>query len=159
MTDAISNALADQFSRAWAMAMDAVRRFPEEAWCEAPDERMQPARIAYHILKAAERYTWLGPDDEFSANQQYKLDWVQTPAQDLPSREEALQHLEQAKDRSMEWIKHFDEDQFTSGAAQWPWTGNCVLAQAMYHLRHLQHHMAELNIELRRRGLPTVEWK
>ena len=39
------------------------------------------------------------------------------------------------------------------------WTGSSVLAQALYHLRHLQHHMAELNSELIRRGLPQGEWK
>ncbi len=159
MNKVLSTALVESLMQAWDMAIDAARQFSDEDWYEALDERMQPARLAYHLLIAADRYTWLGAADDYPANRQFTLDWVKTPVRDLLPRETAIQQLERAKTKSREWVQHFGAEGLVSEKALWPWTGDSALAQALYHLRHLQHHTAELNVELRRRGLPPAAWR
>jgi hypothetical protein len=85
--------------------------------------------------------------------------WMKAPAQEFPTKKDAIRHLEAARAKTLAWIQHFAPGGLVSEQPLWPWTGNCVLAQGLYHLRHLQHHLAELAVELRRRGLPAVDWK
>lgn len=160
MTDTkIADALTDHLSRAWDMILAAAKQFPKEQWHESADERMQPARIVYHILMGADRYTWLGDPDTYLAEREFSLDWINAPAQELPGQADAIQHLEEAKAKTLKWVQHFCPSGLIGEQPPWPWTGCCALAQGLYHLRHLQHHMAELNIVLRRSGLSSVDWE
>ena len=157
--DPTAEALTDHFSRAWDMLLEAVRQFPETQWRQSDDARMQPARIVYHILMGADRYTWLASADEYLSKRQFSLDWQNAPVQEFPCQADAIRHLEEAKAKTLRWIEHFAPGGLASEPPLWPWTGNCALAQGLYHLRHLHHHLAELAAELHRRGLPRVEWK
>ena len=159
MSESVATSLTDHFTRAWDMILEAARYFPEKEWYESPDERMQPARIVYHVLMGSDRYTWLKPADDHLSKRQFSLDWMKAPVQEFPSKEDAIVHLEQAKAKTLAWIQHFGPNGLVTAKPLWPWTGSCVLAQGLYHLRHLQHHLAELAVELRRRGLPAVDWK
>jgi hypothetical protein len=157
--DAGAGALIDHLTRAWDMVLEAVRAMPDEEWRVASLDRMQPARVVYHLLIASSRYTWSGPADDYLSRRRFNLDWLNAPADAFPDRESALRHLEQAKADSLAWVERLGSNGLVAEEAKWPWTGDSALAQGLYHLRHLQHHMAELNVELRRRGLKTVEWK
>jgi len=159
MIELAAKALTDHFSRAWDMMLEAANHFPENHWYDAPDERLQPARIVYHVLMGSDRYTWLGPADDYLAKRQFSLDWMKAPVQEFPCKKDAIRHLEEAKTRTLGWIQHFGPSGLINEKPHWPWTGSCALAQGLYHLRHLQHHLAELAVELRRRGLPAVAWK
>jgi hypothetical protein len=159
MSEPIVESLADHFSRTWDMMIDAADRFPEKGWYDSSDDRMQPARIAYHVLKGFERYTWLGTADEFFSQRRFSLDWINAAASEFPGQRETVQLLQEAKAKTLEWIRHYGAEGLTAPKPLWPWTGSCVLAQGLYHLRHIQHHVAELNVELRRRGLTIVDWK
>jgi len=159
MSEPVAKSLADHFTRTWDMMLQAVNHFPENEWYDSPDERLQPARIVYHVLMGSDRYTWLGPADDYLSKRQFSLDWMKTPVQEFPCKRDAISHLEEAKAKTLEWIQHFDPNGLVSEKPLWPWTGDCVMAQGLYHLRHIQHHLAELAVELRRRGLPAVDWK
>ena len=154
-----AEALTDHFTRTWDMLLEAVGQFPEKEWYESQDDRMQPARIAYHILMGTDRYTWLGPADDYITKRQFNLDWIKTPAEQFPCRKEVMAHLEEAKARTLKWVQHFGAEGLLHEKPLWPWTGSSALAQGLYHLRHLQHHLAELTVELRRRGLQGVDWQ
>lgn len=157
--DACAKALADQFGRSWEMVLEAVRAFPEEEWRVAEEDRYQPARIVHHLLFAADRYTWSGAADAYAPKRAPAFDWAKSPVESLPDRETALRQVEQAKADSLAWVEGLGSSGLVGEKAMWAWTGESALAQGIYHLRHLQHHMAELNVELRRRGLATVKWR
>jgi hypothetical protein len=155
----VSESLEDHFGRAWDMIIEAARHFSPSQWYEARDTRMQPSRIVYHILMGADRYSWLGDPKQFPVQRQFPLDWLESPAESFLNQEDAVHQLELAKSRSLDWVKQVGEAGLLEQKPAWPWTGKCSLGQAIYHMRHLQHHMAELNAELAQRGLPIVEWK
>ena len=155
----ITDALVDHFKRTWAMLAEAVRNFPEESWDSGDDPRMLPRRIGYHVLLSAERYTWQGSGDDYVPNRRFRLDWDAAPLEDLPAKKELLKHFGAMEAKTVGWLRAHGDTGLTTTEPTFPWTGRCALAQALYLLRHLQHHQAELNVELRRRGLPAAEWK
>ena len=156
---AVTDSLADHFKRAWGMVTRAVENFPEEEWLQGEARRMPPARIGYHLLQSTERYTWPGPAGDYESNRQFRLDWEDSPAGNLPTKAELLQHFECMKAKTLDWVRDHGDAGLTEGKPTWPWTGTNMLGQALYLLRHLQHHLGALNVELRRRGLPAAQWQ
>lgn len=159
MSAVVVASLTEQFTRAWDMLLEAADNVPDDQWDQAPDQRVSPTRIVYHVLTAAERYTWLGPADDYTVQREFGLNWIEVPARELLDKPEALRHITAFKAKTLAWIQHFGPDGLVSDAPLWPWTGSCALAQGLYHLRHLQHHLAELSIELRRRGHTPATWR
>jgi len=151
--------LLDQFNRTWDMVIEAVERFADAHWTEPDDHRYTPARLAYHLLKAAERYTYTGDPDNYLKQQRFSKDWVQSPTAQLPSRNESLAELRAMKSATAAWLAKAASDGLTASPAKWSWVGKTLLAQALYFLRHTQHHQAELNAALRQRGLQPVKWR
>lgn len=157
---AITDALADHFRRTWGMVRQAVQNFPEEGWRTSQEPRMLPARIGYHILMSAERYTWPWPADQFTPERRrFGLNWEAAQPYELPDKEAVLGHLDSMETETLEWLRTEGDAGLIADPPTFPWTGGCALGQALYLLRHLQHHLAELNVGLRRRGLPAAEWK
>jgi len=157
----LGRSLEDHANRAFGMILQAAKGFSDTEWFKASGTRMAPARIVHHILQATERYTWCGKPGEYDGenNGQFPLDWEDTlDARDFLGRDAACEQLENARRAMLEWIKQ-SEDGLLTDKSIWPWTGGSKLAQFLYLLRHLQHHMAELNAELHRRSLPIVEWQ
>jgi hypothetical protein len=81
---------------------------------------------------------------------------MKASAREFPCPEDAIKHLEEAKAKTLGWIRRLGSSGLLTEKPLWPWTGSYALSQGLYHLRHLQHHLAELAVELRRRGLPCV---
>jgi hypothetical protein len=40
-----------------------------------------------------------------------------------------------------------------------PWTGQTRMGKLLCNLRHIQHHLGEVNAELIRRGIEGVGWR
>lgn len=156
---AVTDALADHFKRTWAMLREAIERFPEETWLDGEDQRMLPPRIAYHILMSADRYTWAGPANDYLSQRKFQLDWERSALESLPSRRETLGHFQAMESRTLDWLDAHGDEGLTTAQPTFPWTGANALAQSLYLLRHLQHHLAELNVELRRRGIYCGGWR
>lgn len=153
----VTGGLIDHFHRVCKMLSKAVESFTDEAWLSSEEGSLPPARIGYHILGGSERYTWPGSTDEFTSKRRFSLDWEQTPLADLPSRTALLELFENMETTILGWLRGHGDAGLTGSEPTWPWTGDRALGQALYLLRHLQHHAGELNRELRRRGLPGAE--
>ena len=156
---AMADALVDHFQRTWGMLRRATENFPEEAWTDGGKARMSPARIGYHLLMAAERYCWQGPVDEFMAKREFGLNWLTTPLEELPARSQLLKHLQTMEAKVIGWLREHGDTGLIGRKPAFAWTGDCALGQALYLLRHQMYHAAELNAELRRRGVPTADWQ
>ena len=157
--DAVTDALVDHFHRVCKMLHNAFEKFTEETWLSSEEGSLPPTRIGYHILGGSERYTWRGSADEFTSKRRFGLDWEEAPLADLPNRTELLELFGAMETTIIDWLRGYGDAGLTSDVPTWPWTGKDVLGQALYLLRHLQHHAGELNRELRRRGLPAAGWE
>lgn len=149
-----AEALADQFMRTLSMFRNAVNTFPEETWLEGDTLYQRPAGLALHITQTVDFYSALKPgerqDDDLAS-----VNWQNRDSSKLPSQEELLRFLDRVEERLANFITKSD-----LGASEeiFPWTGFTVLSRALYSLRHIQHHLADMAMELQRRGLRPPAW-
>ena len=73
-----------------------------------------------------------------------------------PSKALILDYLDEMEKRVGKWALR---QEFAESDALHPYCGETVLGRAMYVLRHSEAHLAELNLELRRRGYLGPEWR
>ena len=82
----------------------------------------------------------------------------ETPLADLPSRTRVLELFGDMETTILDWLRGHGDAGLTGSEPTWPWTGDRALGQALYLLRHLQHHVAQMSGECKRRGLGAVVW-
>lgn len=150
-----AEALADQFMRALSMLRIAVRAFTEEAWLEGETLYQRPAGLALHIAQANFTYSSLKPGER-SEDPLMQISWGERDSSKLPSQEELQRFLDTVEMRLANFIAKSD---FQAKEEQFPWTGFTVLSRALYTLRHIQHHLADMAMELQRRGLKPPDWQ
>jgi len=153
-------ALCDHHARTWQMAIDACTNITSVHWHYNRDTpRLVPARIAYHILMGAERYTWTGRSDDYLPQRQFNKNWLESPLDDLLSLADLLNAMSMMQDRTDRFLRDAPEPQLLSLPSTWPWCGPSLLSQSLYLLRHTQYHVADLNALLRHLNLPTAKWR
>jgi hypothetical protein len=154
----IVSALIDQFERSWQELRDALVKTPAEEWIKGTPDYLAPARLAYHILFTSDMYATPMGYEEYKPHRKYKLDWENTPADQLPSREELFTHINETEVTVKEWLLSLGDEGILEPESQYPWTGQLRLGRALYLLRHNQWHIGELNAVLRARGFEQIEW-
>lgn len=154
---AIGDAVANQFTRAWEIFRAAVGNFPAEEWRVGDDDYRVPARLAYHLIEAAEFYARARPEGGESLWRGLP-DWEAARPHEFPTQPQIVAYVDQVQPFVEGWLRKAGDDDMLADNA-FPWTESTVLERALYLLRHTQHHVAELNLELRRRGLSRAEWR
>lgn len=141
----LTEALKRQFTNAFAVLEAAIPSFRDDQWREGSAPFNGPARAVAHALQCAESYTgeskaaWGGSDDE------------------LPSQEQALQCLQQARSKTMEWVDSIGE----AGLDKPRPSGDAAsgLERITYAMRHLQHHTGEVCAYQKQYGIEPAPWK
>jgi hypothetical protein len=149
----LAEALADQFLRALGMFRRAVKAFPADEWRKGDTPYQRPAGLATHIADSLHGYSALkaGEYDDGLG-----VDWEERDSTKLPSQEQLLQYMEQVEENLAGFLANAD---LTATEALYRWTGATMLSRAIYNLRHLQHHLADMCMELHCRGLQAPDWQ
>jgi tetratricopeptide (TPR) repeat protein len=153
--NAQAEAVADQFLRTLSMLRIAVSTFPESEWRVGESLYQRPASLALHIVQSIDFYSALKPGDS-SEDQLTQINWEERNSSKLPSQVELLGFLDKVEERLAKFITKSD---FQAEEKLFLWTGFTVLSRAMYNLRHTQHHLADMAMELQRRGLTPPDWQ
>ncbi|MFA9406701.1 MAG: DinB family protein [Anaerolineales bacterium] len=153
--NAQAEAVADQFLRTLSMLRIAVSTFPESEWRVGESLYQRPASLALHIVQSIDFYSALKPGDS-SEDPLTQINWEERNSSKLPSQEELLGFLDKVEERLANFIAKSD---FQAEEKLFLWTGFTVLSRAMYNLRHTQHHLADMAMELQRRGLTPPDWQ
>ena len=149
-----SEALADQFVRALGMLRRAIQACPEAEWCKGDHACERPAALALHMLASAHNYGSLKPGDTDRSAR--FVDWEEKDATRLPSQAELLAYQDEVEQRIARFLTEAD---LGAPETQFRWVGSTLLSRAIYSVRHTQHHVGELCLELHRRGLPAPQWE
>jgi hypothetical protein len=152
----IADVVAKEFAEMWEMFREVVEKFPGEQWEVRDGDRQSPARLAYHAIEGVDRYARATPEGHSPVSRfgEYREAKPEHPA----TKKQVLIHLNEVRTQVETWLNGMrDSDllSFDSGFPQW----ESVLERALGQLRHVQHHLGQLNAELGRRGLPTAEWR
>lgn len=156
--ESISASLLESLGLTWGMYEEAIRGIPEEHWRRGEIDHLIPARLVYHALETAEFYSGESPDG-FPWGERFGADpWDAQPGR-LPSKGETLEYHREVAEKVRGWLMGLNDSQLLSEETSFPWTGSTVLGRALYLLVHYRQHLGEINGELRRRGLPRIEWR
>jgi len=152
----IADALQNQFDRTWQMLRCSIERLTDEQWRTAPNERMIPARWAFHAIRSVDGYAGESRES-FTPVGLEDISW-EAASEALPSRQVILEYLEKAAEKMRARISSLSEEELL-GPTGFPWTGESILEQMIYTLRHAQYHLGELAAALRYHGADEAEWK
>ena len=147
-TSIIAATLCAQFDRVWNTFRDALSRLDDEQFVAGDAEWCVPREQAYHIVETADFYASDCEPEGFA--------WGHYVA---TNKEQVLAYTEQIEAKVKQWLSKHSDEQLLEPQPICVWTGTTVLDRALYALRHIQHHTAQINLELRRRGLPDGEWQ
>ena len=143
-----------QFARSWQVFVEAVQSFTAEEWRTGDVDYLIPARLAYHILEAAEFYSSETSFD-FPSGHRFNCEWDGAKSDDLPSQEDILSYLADVSLQAETWLRGAD---LLTSDDDFPWAGGSVLDRAFYLLRHSHHHIGEMWSEIKRRGHALPDW-
>ena len=150
-----AEAMADQFVRTLAMFREAVKAFPADEWRKGDTPYQRPAGLALHAVEAMDDYAALKPG-ESGRGRRFNVDWEEKDSQKLPSQKELLAYLGEVEQRLAHFLAEAD---LAAGEELFRWTGSTLLSRMTYVLRHTQHHLAEMCLELHRRGHRAPQWQ
>jgi uncharacterized damage-inducible protein DinB len=149
-----AEAIGDQFVRTLLMLREAVQAFPAEEWRKGDTPYQRPAGLALHILVSAHDYCTSTPQEVERANR--FPDWEENDSARLPSQEELLAYLDEVSQSAARFVGTAD---FAAEETRFRWVGSTLLSRMVYVLRHTQHHLAEMCLELHRRGIRAPQWQ
>lgn len=156
MNEVLINTSLDHIERALIMFKKAIIAFPEIQWKQGDLDYLRPAGVAYHVVETIEFYTGNIIAEQFEWGHRFHCDWEDTNSTKLPNQDEVLTYLGEVWEHSQTWIRSHN---LLEPESMFPWTGDTLLGRMLYILRHIQHHTAEMSLELKRRGYECPDWK
>jgi hypothetical protein len=154
----IGESVADAFERTWIMYRSAVNDIPEEHWRAGDVDYLIPARQVYHVIEAAEYYSGATPKG-FPWGQRFGTNWEHGAPEELPTREQILEYLDEIQERVDTWLRRLKDPELLSPDPEFLWPDSSFLDRALYLLMHNRQHIGELNAELRHRELKRIHWR
>ena len=154
----IRESLVEAFKRNWDMYHEVVNKIPDEHWRTGDIEYLIPARIVYHVLECVDFYTNPTPEG-FVWGHRFNIDWEKMSPEQMPTKAQTKKYLREMIEKTNSWFKELSDSDLLSEEKAFDWTGKAKLGRAIYLLVHSRQHIGEINAELRRRGLPRIEWR
>jgi hypothetical protein len=151
----MAEAMADQFMRSLAMLREAMMAFPAEEWRKGDTPYERPAGLALHIVESLHSYSALKPG-EYAEDAGLDVNWEEKDSSKLPTQNKLLTYLDEVEENLACFLTDAD---LKATEELFRWTGSTMLSRTIYMLRHTQHHLSELCLELHIRGLQAPEWQ
>ena len=127
----------------------------KQGWREGNSTYQRPAGLALHIIDTIHGYCSF-KTGEYAQEDTLDVSWEVKDSSKLPSQDTILEYFDKVEQKLARFLFEADllapEDLF-------PWTGSTKLSRALYTLRHTQHHLAEMCLELHIRGLKAPQWQ
>jgi len=155
MSKVIQNAVYSQLGASIDMLEDSISLCPAELW----DTEKQFWYVSYHTLFWLHYYLDLDPKN-YQPPEPFTLSEFDTKGLMPPktySKEELLSFLELSRAKCRDLSKQLTEE---LAGSRWvnDWKDLSVLEMAIYNTRHVQHHLAQLNLILRQEIDDAPKW-
>jgi len=147
--------MADQFMRVLAMVREAVNGYPASEWRQGGVACERPAGLALHIVGSLHGYCAVKPG-EVLEGVGMGVDWQESDSSALPSQKELLSYLDKVEEALARFLSEAD---LGSAEELFPGTGATLLSRAAYTLRHTQHHLGEMCLDLHKREHSVPQWR
>jgi DinB superfamily len=159
MIEQFKQSLWQQYGASIQMFENALEMCPPKVWHNPEKDRWFDFwYIAYHTLFYLDFYLSDSPEgfvppapftlSEFSADEYPER---------VYSKAELLEYLEHCRQKCKAQIASFDEQKITWRFQAWR-NNFSLLELALRNMRHVQHHVAQLNMLLRQSGNDAPQW-
>ncbi len=154
----LTDALRHEYAEAFRMFRDAVGRLDDAQWGQGePTWTETPARAAMHTLLCAAFY--IAPSrDGFDWEPGGVRYWAD-PIDQLPDQQATLAEIDRVAAAVDDYLTRRGDAGLLTGQAESAGQGQTRVAWMIYALRHLQHHVAQISAECKRRGLGAAAWE
>lgn len=155
MSSFIQEELGKQFGAGLDMLSDSIGTCPDAIW--QSDGRF--SQMAYHTLFFLDYYltkepVGFSPPSHFSYSE-----FEEEPELVIFSKAELLHYLNNCRSKARDFVFSLDEAQLEKRWMNESRTMNfSMLEILLYNLRHVQHHVGQLNLLLRQVTLQAPEW-
>ena len=158
MDSVLTTLMIEHINHTWEELKQVIHATPAEQWILGNSDYLIPARLAYHIVFAADMYATHMGYEEYKPHRKYKLDWEATPADLLPSQVEMMTFIDETAQTVTQWLTNLGDDGLMKDEVDYPWTGKIKLGRAIFIKSHTQWHIAEMFTLLRERGIDPGDW-
>lgn len=158
-TDILVSSFVDRWVRTWKMWEEMIQSIPDAEWTKGEIDYLIPARHLIHVAVGDDVFSLDAPFDQYDHLQWFGVGEWGTSPEELPSKEVALAKLADIRATVEARLTKLDDAALLEPEKAHPWTGQTRLGKLLYNLRHIQHHLGEVNAELIRRGIQGVGWK
>ena len=122
---------------------------------------MQPSRLAFHILGAADflaRESRSEPLEPTHCGLNPGM-WLEVPDADLPTKESLRGFFEETKGKWKAFLAEKPDEWFLAPKTEFPGTGPTMLEHCIYNIRHVMEHVGHIDVLIRQAKGSPVDWK
>lgn len=157
MDNSLKEMLWNQFGASIDMMENSIKACPEDLW----DADSKYWYIAYHTLFFLDYYLTIETDEKnFSPPPPFSLSEFDSEGA-MPERtytkEELLIYLNHCRQKCHDLIKGITPENSDRRFVN-PYRDYNIFEILLYNMRHVQHHMAQLNLLLRQNGNEVPNW-
>ena len=151
----LNNALWSQFGAAIDMLEESIQTCPRGVWEEKPVFSFQ----AYHTLFFLDYYLSTAPVGFTQPTNFSYSEFDDAPDVEIYSQEDLLDYLSACRQKAQTLILGLDESLSTKRWINESKTMDYSLVEILlYNLRHVQHHVGQLNLLLRQQINDAPDW-
>ena len=157
MSDRVTESVRKQCRSAWAMVENAMLVCGDEQWKKARENSFcVPAAAIVHIIETFDYYVDEAPSSFYWSR---LADVEQSPPSALPDKTAVAAYLGQTRDKVNQWFDRAETDGLNLPDDVFRTDFTAPIERVIYALRHLQHHLGQLSLELQLRGMEAVTWE
>lgn len=155
LLEILKKSTRDKFGASIDMLENAVQTCPDSLW----EKEKAFSHITYHTLFFLDYYLTLQPVGFAAPAPFHHSEFGDDPPQELFTKHELLTYLQSCRSKLGSLLSDFTEE-----LAQTHWINESktmdytVIEILLYNLRHVQHHVGQLNRLLRQSGIEAPDW-
>ncbi|RFS17267.1 DinB family protein [Emticicia sp. C21] len=155
MLDIVKQSLWNQMGASIDMLEDSIVLCPEEEW----DTDLKFWYQAFHALFFLDYYLTMEPKDFIPPQPFTESEFEDRMPEKTYIKTELLNYLYFCREKGKNLIEHLTEQQLKSRWINLSGSMNYSVHEIiLYNIRHLQHHVAQLNLHLRQTIKDAPEW-
>ena len=149
-----------QFELSWDMLDEVMGRCTNAVWRLETPPPYAIGRLAFHTIQSTLRYCRAGCRAKVNLDPfNFGGNEGRVPMEQFPDIAAVLEYSRASRVRVMKWMDTLRQRDLSISDGSFLWTGRTVGERLLYTLKHINHHVGQMNLILRQQGIDAVGWK